>query len=59
MFLINCKDTKNWYVCNGVSARHIKTTRMLGGFQGKFGVIKLPETVMFQAEFEAEYGKVN
>ena len=59
MFLINCKDTGNWYVCNGVSARHIKTTRMLGGFQGKFGVIKLPETVMFQAEFEAEYGKVN
>lgn len=59
MFLINCKDTGNWYVCNGVSARHIKTTRMLGGFQGKFGVIKLPETVMYQAEFEAEYGKVN
>lgn len=58
MFLINCKDTKNWYVCDGVSAKHIKTTRMLGGFQGKFGVIKLPETVMFQAEFEAEYGKV-
>ena len=59
MFLINCKDTKNWYVCNGVSARHIKTTRMLGGFQGKFGAIKLPETVMYQKEFEAEYGKVN
>ena len=59
MFLINCKDTGNWYVCNGVSARHIKTTRMLGGFQGKFGVIKLPETVMYQAEFEAEYGKVD
>ena len=59
MFLINCKDTGNWYVCNGVSARHIKTTRMLGGFQGKFGVIKLPETVMYQKEFEAEYGKVN
>lgn len=58
MFLINCKDTKNWYVCNGVEARHIKTTRMLGGFQGKFGAIKLPETIMFQAEFEAEYGKV-
>lgn len=58
MFLINCKDTKNWYVCNGVEARHIKTTRMLGGFQGKFGAIKLPETIMFQAEFEAEYGKI-
>ena len=59
MFLINCKDTKNWYVCNGVEARHIKTTRMLGGFQGKFGVIKLPETIMYQDEFEAEYGKVD
>ena len=59
MFLINCKDTGNWYVCNGVSARHIKTTRMLGGFQGKFGVIKLPETIMYQDEFEAEYGKVD
>ncbi len=59
MFLINCKDTENWYVCNGVSARHIKTTRMLGGFQGKFGVIKLPETIMYQDEFEAEYGKVD
>ena len=59
MFLINCKDTKNWYVCNGVSVRHIKTTRMLGGFQGKFGAIKLPETIMYQKEFEAEYGKVN
>ena len=59
MFLINCKDTKNWYVSNGVSARHIKTTRMLAGFQGKFGAIKLPETVMYQKEFEAEYGKVN
>ena len=59
MFLINCKDTKNWYVCNGVSARHIKTIRMLGSFQGKFGAIKLPETVMYQKEFEAEYGKVN
>lgn len=59
MFLINCKDTKNWYVCNGVSARHVKTTRMLAGFQGKFGAIKLPETVMFQKEFEAEYGKVD
>ena len=32
---------------------------MLGGFQGKFGVIKLPETVMYQDEFEAEYGKVD
>ena len=59
MFLINCKDTKNWYVCNGVEARHIKTTRMLAGFQGKFGAIKLPETVMYQKEFEAEYGKVD
>ena len=59
MFLINCKDTGNWYVCNGVLARHIKTTRMLGGFQGKFGVIKLPETIMYQDEFEAEYGKVD
>ena len=59
MFLINCKDTKNWYVCNGVEARHIKTTRMLGGFQGKFGAIKLPETIMYQDEFEAEYGKVD
>ena len=59
MFLINFKDTKNWYVCNGVSARHIKTILMLGSFQGKFGAIKLPETVMYQKEFEAEYGKVN
>nr|DAV26785.1 MAG TPA: lytic transglycosylase [Caudoviricetes sp.] len=58
MFLINCKDTKNWYVCNGVSVKHIKTTRMLGGFQGKFGGIKLPEHVMFQQEMEQEYGKV-
>ena len=32
---------------------------MLGGFQGKFGAIKLPETIMYQKEFEAEYGKVN
>ena len=59
MFLINCIDTKNWYVCNGVEARHIKTIRMLGGFRGKFGGIQLRETIMYQDEFEAEYGKVD
>lgn len=54
MYLINCKDTKRWYLSTGTEIKYIKTTRVLGFYQNS---LKLPTDVMFQAELDEEFGK--
>lgn len=61
MYLIEGLDssakTKHWYVSDGVSVRHIRTTRMLRNYQNEFGKLNLPVDRMYCAEIVKEFGK--
>ena len=54
MYLINCKDTKRWYLSTGTEIKYIKTTRVLNFYQNG---LKLPVDVMYQEELDNEFGK--
>ena len=54
MYLINCKDSKRWYLSTGSEIKYIKTTRVLNFYQNG---LKLPVDVMFQEELDNEFGK--
>ncbi|QGT53461.1 N-acetylmuramoyl-L-alanine amidase [Lactococcus phage CHPC967] len=51
------KKPKHWYVSDGVSVRHIRTTRMLRNYQNEFGKLNLPVDTMYIVEIEAEFGR--
>lgn len=55
-YLIYAKDTKRWYVTNGIEIRYIKTTRVLGNYQNQWLKFNLPVDTMFQAEVDKEFG---
>lgn len=55
-YLIFAKDTKRWYITNGIEIRHIKTTRVLGNYQNQWLKFNLPVDTMFQAEVDKEFG---
>ena len=55
MYLIQTKDTGHFFVTDGVTIRHIRTTRILGFYQHNLG---LPTDVMLQGEIDEEFGKV-
>lgn len=61
MYLIkgldNAGKEKHWYVSDGVSVRHVRTTRMLRNYQNEFGKLNLPVDTMFVREIELEFGK--
>lgn len=61
MYLIKGLDgsgkVKHWYVSDGVSVRHIRTTRMLENYQNKWAKLNLPVDTMFIAEIEKEFGR--
>nr|DAJ10035.1 MAG TPA: lysozyme [Caudoviricetes sp.] len=61
MYLIRGLDgsgkPKHWYVSDGVSVRHIRTTRMLRNYQNEFGKLNLPVDTMYITEIEAEFGR--
>lgn len=61
MYLIkgldNAGKEKHWYVSDGVSVRHIRTTRMLENYQNKWGALNLRTDTMFIAEIEKEFGR--
>lgn len=56
MYLIKGLDNsgkeKHWYVSDGVSVRHIRTTRMLENYQNKWAKLNLPVDTMFIGEIE-------
>lgn len=54
MYLINCKDSKRWYLSTGSEIKYIKTTRVLNFYQNS---LKLPVDVMYQEELDNEFGK--
>ena len=56
MYLINCIDSKRWYVSNGVDVRYIKTTRMLGNYGNQFGKLNLRVDNIYQKELDDEFG---
>ena len=56
MYLINCIDSKRWYVSTGVDVRYIKTTRMLGNYGNQFGKLNLRVDKMYQKELDVEFG---
>lgn len=56
MYLIFTVDSKRWYVSNGVSVRYVRTIRMLGNYQDKFGALKLRTDKMYQVELDKEFG---
>lgn len=61
MYLIkgldNAGKEKHWYVSDGVSVRHIRTTRMLENYQNKWGALNLRTDTMYVAEIEKEFGR--
>lgn len=61
MYLIkgldNSGKVKHWYVSDGVSVRHIRTTRMLENYQNKWAKLNLPVDTMYCAEIAKEFGK--
>ena len=61
MYLIKGLDgsgkVKHWYVSDGVSVRHIRTTRMLENYQNKWAKLNLPVDTMYCAEIEKEFGR--
>ena len=56
MYLINCIDSKRWYVSTGVDVRYIKTTRMLNNYGNQFGKLNLRVDRMYQKELDVEFG---
>lgn len=56
MYLINCIDSKRWYVSTGVDVRYIKTTRMLSNYSNQFGKLNLKVDRMYQKELDVEFG---
>ena len=56
MYLINCIDSKRWYISTGVDVRYIKTTRMLGNYGNQFGKLNLRVDKMYQKELDIEFG---
>lgn len=60
MYLIKGLDIsgkpKHWYVSDGISIRHIRTTRMLDNYQNKWAKLNLPIDTMLCAEIEKEFG---
>ncbi|NLH34506.1 MAG: N-acetylmuramoyl-L-alanine amidase [Lactococcus chungangensis] len=57
MYLINCIDSKRWYVSTGVDVRYIKTTRILGNYGNQYGKLNLRVDKMYQKELDVEFGK--
>ncbi len=61
MYLIKGLDgsgkVRHWYVSDGVSVRHIRTTRMLENYQNKWAKLNLPVDTMYCAEIEKEFGR--
>lgn len=61
MYLIkgldNAGKVKHWYVSDGVSVRHIRTTRMLQNYQDKWAKLNLRTDTMYVAEIEKEFGR--
>lgn len=61
MYLIEGLDgsgkTKHWYVSDGVSCRHIRTTRMLRNYQNEFGKLNLRVDRMYIKEIADEFGR--
>lgn len=55
-YLIYAKDTKRWYITNGIEIRYIKTTRVLGNYQKQWLKFNLPVDIMYQAEIDKEFG---
>ena len=57
MYLIECTDTKRYYISNGVDIRYVKTIRMLSNYKNQFGKLNLRVDKMYQSELDAEFGK--
>lgn len=61
MYLIKGLDgngkEKHWYVSDGVSVRHVRTTRMLDNYRNKFGALNLRIDTMYCSEIVKEFGK--
>lgn len=61
MYLIKGLDKSgkpnHWFVSDGVSVRHIRTTRMLKNYQDKYGALNLPTDTMYISEIEDEFGR--
>lgn len=61
MYLIKGLDgdgkVKHWFVSDGVSVRHIRTTRMLENYQNKWGALNLRTDTMYVGEIETEFGR--
>lgn len=55
-YLIFAKDTKRWYITNGIEIRYIRTPRVLGNYQNQWLKFNLPVDTMFQAEVDKEFG---
>lgn len=55
-YLIFAKDTKRWYITNGIEIRYIKTERVLGNYQNQWLKFNLPVDTMFQGEVDKEFG---
>lgn len=61
MYLIKGLDgagkEKHWYVSDGVSVRHIRTTRMLDNYRNKYGALNLRIDTMYCSEIVKEFGR--
>lgn len=61
MYLIegldNAGKTKHWYVSDGVSVRHVRTTRMLRNYQNEFAKLNLRSDRMYIKEIADEFGR--
>ena len=57
MYLIECTDTKRYYISNGVDIRYVRTIRMLSNYKNQFGKLNLRVDKMYQSELDAEFGK--
>lgn len=56
MYLIECTDTKRYYISNGVDIRYVRTIRMLSNYKNQFGKLNLRVDKMYQSELDAEFG---
>ena len=56
MYLIECTDTKRYYISNGVDIRYVRTIRMLSNYRNQFGKLNLRVDKMYQSELDAEFG---
>lgn len=61
MYLIQALDNttkqpKFWYISNGVTIRHIETTRFLDNYRNKYGKLNLRIDSAYVKEIEAEFG---